>query len=314
MLKATEVKKQAKQLGADLVGICLTEILNANPPDPRWPQTPEKLWPDSRSVVVLAKRIPWGTFLAQGRTVRQYVPHLVMNQLDAVALELAYWLEEHGLHALPLPQQYTDTALKKGTYGPISLRHAAVEAGLGTLGLNLNLLTPEYGPRVYLTAVLVDEELQPDQRAREQLCLGPSCGRCLLACPADAVGYWSLDKRKCSRFAQQFGIAAIFNQLERLLSVSLAEERKNLLRSMEVVNFWQALRIGPGAYAGCLRCQEVCPVGEDYPVHLKTQQATIPEETEEKRQRLRSMQLREEAGEAASELEFSRRWVSASLD
>ena len=50
----------------------------------------------------------------------------------------------------------------------LSLPHAAVEAGLGTLGLNLQLLTPEFGPRVLLTAVLcsVDVALRPQDGDR----------------------------------------------------------------------------------------------------------------------------------------------------
>ena len=46
----------------------------------------------------------------------------------------------------------------------LSLPHAAVEAGLGTLGLNLQLLTPEFGPRVLLTAVLCSVDVTCDSK------------------------------------------------------------------------------------------------------------------------------------------------------
>ena len=40
---AEEVKSISRAAGADIVGIASAETLNAYPPDPRWPQTPEKL-------------------------------------------------------------------------------------------------------------------------------------------------------------------------------------------------------------------------------------------------------------------------------
>ena len=45
----------------------------------------------------------------------------------------------------------------------LSLNHAAVEAGMGTLGLNLQLLTPEYGPRVMLSAVMCTVDCEVDK-------------------------------------------------------------------------------------------------------------------------------------------------------
>lgn len=57
-LTAAWVKEKAYALGADLVGIASAANMNANPPDPKWPQTPERLWPECRSVIVVAKRMP----------------------------------------------------------------------------------------------------------------------------------------------------------------------------------------------------------------------------------------------------------------
>src|SRR5208282_3723611 len=54
-LNATLVKTRAKELGADLVGIASAAALNAFPPDPRWPQTPERISPYCKSVIVLVQ-------------------------------------------------------------------------------------------------------------------------------------------------------------------------------------------------------------------------------------------------------------------
>jgi len=42
---STLVKARARALGADLVGIASAATLDAFPPDPCWPQTPERISP-----------------------------------------------------------------------------------------------------------------------------------------------------------------------------------------------------------------------------------------------------------------------------
>ena len=45
-MDAADVKYIGKELGADLVGIASADVLNAHPPDPKYPQTPERIWPE----------------------------------------------------------------------------------------------------------------------------------------------------------------------------------------------------------------------------------------------------------------------------
>ena len=59
-MQAVDVKQLALDLGADLVGIASAKTLNAFPPDPRFPQTPERISPHVKSVIVLVHRIPVG--------------------------------------------------------------------------------------------------------------------------------------------------------------------------------------------------------------------------------------------------------------
>lgn len=307
-LDAATIKAKARALGADLVGIASAQRMNENPPDPRWPQTPGRLWSECRSVVVFAKRMPWGAFRSQDMVVKRTAPHHIMNRLDDMALDLTCFLEDNGVRAVPVPQQVTDTALKRGSYGPLSLRHAAVEAGLGTLGLNMMLVTPQFGPRVYVGAVLTDAELPADGPPPEAYCLGPQCGRCLLACPPDAIRHWGLNKAACSTNAQNAGISAFMGYLDRVLAAPSDEERFQLVHSMETVDLWQALRCGPGSYAACPRCFESCPVGEDYRAQIQEPHRHIPEATPEKRQRLQEMVAAEREDDHGL-LDHSRRWV-----
>jgi ferredoxin len=95
----------------------------------------------------------------------------------------------------------------------------------------------------------------------------------------------------------------------RLLHVDDVEKQIELLRSGDSFNLWQSLLRGVGAYTGCTRCVDVCPVGQDYASNLKEVQAEIPEATPEKAARLAEMKRRRAAGEPIEGLERSRRWI-----
>ena len=318
-LTSALVKAKAKEFGADLVGIASGAMLDVHPPDPRHPQTPTLVSPrDNRSVIVLAKRHLAGPARLKDWNERhkQYSAELTLSQLEEASLRLVYFLEdEGGAPALIIPPIHTDAARnysaynEGGTYGALSLVHAAVEAGLGTLGLNLMLLTPEYGPRVILTAVLTSAELEPDSRMTEPLCEGEGCGRCLLACPGDAVLQWGLDKKKCAPYASPHGFAHVVSHVGNVLRADTVEQKLELLRSGDSFNIWQTMLRGVGAYTGCTRCVDVCPVGQDYARLLADAHHDIPEATPEKQARLTEMQRKRTAGEKIEGRERSRRWI-----
>src|ERR1700716_1529830 len=205
-LDAAAVKRRAKELGA-IVAIASAATLNAFPPDPRWPQTPERISPYCKSVIVVAQRIPIGAFRCKSNVPVQYIDMLVLRKMDKGAYRLAEELETAGFPSLVVAAQETDWSYKRASYGRLSTRHLGVEAGLGTLGLEVNILTPEFGPRVYLTGVLTELELEPDRPLTEQVCIGESCSRCLHSCPADAVLHFGIDKRACATEAQEFGFS-----------------------------------------------------------------------------------------------------------
>ena len=278
---AAAVKRRALELGADLAGIASAETLNAFPPDPRWPQTPERISPYVKSVIVLVQRIPAGAFRAKTNVPVQYMDMLVLRKMDKVAYRLASELENAGHPTFVTAAQETDWNYKRASYGRLSTRHLGVEAGLGTLGLEVNILTPEFGPRVYLTGILTELELEPDQRITEQVCIGESCSRCLHSCPPNAVLHWGIDKRGCATEAQEFGFMTMLQFMERVIDAP-SSEKSQLLKTVDLFGFWQGLLRVVGSFGDCPRCLAVCPVGNDYHAHLAEMQKDIPEKTPEK--------------------------------
>ncbi len=308
-LDAPAVKAKAKDLGADLVGIVDCATLAANPPDPTAPQTPAGIFPTANSCIVLAVRMPTGQFLSDHRWAIAHTTAAVCRHLERLAYRLSFWLEDQGHASMQVIMDETSPELKRGSYGYLSFRHIAVEAGLGTFGLEANLLTPEFGPRVYLNAVLTELELVSDARITEQLCIGPSCGRCLECCPTDAVGQWTLDKRECGKAAMVNGLSAILQgPVKQLLREP--ETVASVMADSRTREQWEAVVRVAESFGVCPRCLEVCPVGGEYQQYLASEHRYIPENTRSKRERLAAMKPVDKRGETvAGNPPINRRFV-----
>lgn len=309
-LTAEQVKTQARALGADAVGIASAAVLNTHPPDPKFPQTPERISPEIKSVIAIVKRIPAGVFRTKRLECVQYMDQLVLREMDKVCMRVAQFLEENEAGAFPLASQETKWEFKRASYGYLSGRHVAVEAGLGTLGLEVNFLSPEFGPRCYTTAVLTTAELEPDHKLTRQVCIGETCSRCLYSCPADAVLQWGIDKRACSQFAQEFGYGVMLSHLQKFVHASEPDAQLHVLQTPQAYAVWQGILRVVGAFGDCPRCLEVCPVGEDYVQWLSDTHRDIPEKTQQKVNTAKQMQAeRKEKKDLPGLSLWNIRWV-----
>ncbi len=318
-LTAELVKDKAREFGADIVGIADGAAMNENPPDPTDPRRPSDITDyDADRVIVIGQRVSLGATRIQSWSDRhKYVnDELTIAGLEEVALDLVRWLEKNGYPALIVPPTHVDPWRYDGDPRahqklPLSLDHAAVEAGLGTLGLNLQLLTPEYGPRVILTAILSSIPVEPDRRVEEPLCLGPDCGRCLSACPGDAIGHWDRDWIACDTHRQPHGFKQVTEFLDEVIDETDPEMQKRMLRNEKSFYIWASILRGAGAVTGCRRCQDVCPVGADYEALLKDALDAIPEDTPDKRARLDALRGAEAAGDRGPGYAARKRWIGS---
>src|SRR6266540_3013071 len=309
-LTAAIVKAKARELGADGVGIADAAVLNAYPPDPAHPQIPARISPEIRSCVAFFKRIPAGAFRARDNACIHHVDQLVLREMDRVGYRIARFLETEGHWAFQTAAQETVWEMKNASYGSLSTRHVAIEAGLGTIGLELNLLTKEAGPRCYTTVVLTDAALEPDGKLTEQLCIDEPCSRCLYSCPPDAVQHWGLDKRLCATFAQEFGFSTIVRVFSAFVRGQDDEMKLRALAGHEWFGIWQGLLRVVGAFGDCPRCLEVCPVGDDYVKWLSDEHREIPEKNTQKVTLAKQMQADRKAGNDLPGLSaWNIRWV-----
>ena len=301
---AVDLKQKALEFGADLVGIADGKKMDEYPPFPDDPKKPSDITDhDADRVIVMARRLSVGTskIPAWNNRHKFYNDELAITALEETALELVLWLEKQGYPALIVPPTHVDPWKYDGDPNKhlsplLSMDHAAVEAGLGTLGLNLQLLTPKYGPRVMLIAVLTSAPVEADKPMQTPLCEGPKCGRCLSACPGDVIGQWDRDWENCDTYRNPHGFKQLTEFLGNVIDQTDTEQQKSLIRSEDSFNLWQSILRGAGAVIGCRRCQDVCPVGDDYELLLKEAVEIIAEETPEKTARLKNMVDGEDEG------------------
>ena len=184
-LEADRVKQFAREKGADLVGIASADRLESAPPKHR----PSDILPTARSIIVWAKPMPYGTIGFAPPTGYDNTMMELNSVLDQIAYEIAIWLEQQGATAVPIPadRPYWDyNPETRWGHGDISHKHAAVAAGLGLMGTNTLLVTPQFGNRVQLVSVLTDAELEPDQPLAGSPCPA-GCTLCVDVCPAHAI-------------------------------------------------------------------------------------------------------------------------------
>ncbi|MCM1566127.1 MAG: reductive dehalogenase [Dehalobacter sp.] len=208
------VKKAARFLGADLVGIA--------PYDDRWTYStwsrpnlkPFKL-PDGRteffptdpykfmkgevetfgqtvfdadwekyagfqpkSVVTMVFEMDYEAYRTAPSILHSAAPGKSYSNMGEVAFKVANFLREIGYYAIP---SGNDTGMSI----PI-----AVQAGLGEVGRAGQLITQKYGPRLRIAKVYTDLELVPDKPrsfgVREFCRL---CMKCADACPSQAISH-----------------------------------------------------------------------------------------------------------------------------
>ena len=265
--------------------------------------------PDAKSVIVLALRVPVASFRTREPEPYQMMNMMINRRLDKIARRLSERLERLEYFGLVMNNNSTDWDLKSGTYGHLSLRHLAVEAGMGTLGLGVNFMCVEFGPRVNLAVVVTDADLEPGKPMKEQLCIGDGCSRWLYACPTDAVLHFHIDKRQCSIEAQTTGFYGVANFFQTFLEAS-PEQREKILNSSQLLHFWQGLSRVWGCFGTCPRCTAVCPVGDDYHAFLAEPQRDIPENTPSRINKGNSYKkARQEGQEIPGLSDWNIRWV-----
>ncbi len=217
-MDAVSLKQRATELGTDLCGIAPVDRFAHAPAGFH----PTDILPGCQSVISLATRFPGSTLtLGKSQAAYTFVRHRVVDKMDRITFLLAEKLEAKGYAAIPVPSsdpyESWDPERRHGQ-GILSLKHAAVLAGLGKMGKNTLLVNRQFGNLLWLGAVLVDAPLAADPLAAYSTC-PDSCRICLDACPAKALDGISIEQKKCrdvsGKFSDGGGYVLAFNMCRK---------------------------------------------------------------------------------------------------
>lgn len=185
--QSREVVAAARKLGASLAGLASIAAVRESPAN----AADESIqWPNwAQSVLVLALSHPpndrpldWWD--GEGGTpgnrvlidISERLVRMLQQEWAVRAQQLPYHVEKGGLY----------------------LKDAAVVVGLGVIGRNNLLVTPEFGPRVRLRAVVLDAGWEGGEVLSDfapcEVCDGP----CLRACPQNAFAPGRYDRGRCN--------------------------------------------------------------------------------------------------------------------
>ena len=270
------IKTWITDQGIDLVGIADSRTLvTASPERPAL-----ALMPTAKSVIVFAVAHSLGAVCSPDIMLWTRNKMQTSRILDEVAERLGRDLEGQGFLSLPVsadkPVEIHKRDPETGEKFPqtrvvahLSHKHAAVSCGMGEIGRNNLLLTPEFGPHQRLCAVVTEAELEPDAMRDLNLCKG--CNRCVKACPSKALegqgyhvdpcfNYWTygFDRANPGRFGQWPGFVKMLLKHVKRRDV-MVEMGQTLITDVD----------------HCIECMRVCPVGERWkairPKHLPMQ-------------------------------------------
>jgi len=259
----SEIIEKAKEFGASLAGIASVEEVKNSPSHLIYGKLDEyktvgnietgEIWPDeivwpenAKSVIVIAvvhpKEEPELDWWRDGYSGGTQGNRILMS----INAKLSKWMEEEkGITSTKIPYHIE--------HGGIFLKDAAVLAGMGCIGKNNMLVTPEYGLRVRLRAMLTDVALPFTDPLDFDPC--KECDMpCQRVCPQKAFerNIYSEKKYGLARLPARTGVYS-----RHLCNVQMERDDK---KGEKIVVEGQD---EPGKLVKyCRRCELVCPVGK----------------------------------------------------
>lgn len=217
----------------------------------RFDQAPEAHHPacickDAKTVIVFAVAVPRGMLHSPDYHLyamhRTY--HTVYARLDELALELCNRIEaEADADAVPVPSYAPMKFHAMEPWGLLSLKHAAVNAGLGAFGRNGLVHHPVHGTMLRLGAVVTDAEFEGDPLNDKFPC-PERCGACRTACPSGAFN-------DAGQFAK---LTCLGHTIKHAIYPLALKDPQGLKHIERVIN-----TAGYNYWLACDECARVCP-------------------------------------------------------
>ncbi len=166
---------------------------------------PKALWKEAETIIVLGLQVLLPMLETTPSIIYTTLYETCNTELDQLAFQLCRMLNSRGHAAIFMPRDGYGhvSVLVDEPAASFSQVYAAKYAGLGTVGYNHTLLTPQYGPRVRFVSVLTSLKLPGSRLPKKQLCT--RCLMCARCCPTAAFdqdgkkAIGGMDKKACAQ-------------------------------------------------------------------------------------------------------------------
>jgi epoxyqueuosine reductase QueG len=186
------VEQARQEIGSDIMGVLAVDE-NSHPD---FLYAVKAFLPSAKACVVLGMEYGSETmnlikhpikYAGKTKTGELLAPHVnqLNKEIDQANYDLARLLKKQGYRSLALPSR--GLPFRPGQMkASLSYAHVAEAAGMGTIGTHSLLITPEFGTRTRLAALLTEAPLQTTRRV-DPVDDCTHCLDCVKICPVQAI-------------------------------------------------------------------------------------------------------------------------------
>ena len=180
MMEKEELKKFVKENGADLFGVA--DLRNYSNDFVK-----SKVEKGIDRGIVIGVRLSSEIFEdIEDHPTQEYYHHYRQANmlLDQIALKVTIYIQRKEYRAFPIPASQIKDWEKQTALA--SHKYLAFLAGIGWIGRNNLIVTPEYGAQVRLVSILTDLPIEYDSPMAQDC---GNCVKCIPVCPVKAISF-----------------------------------------------------------------------------------------------------------------------------
>ena len=209
-MNLTEIKKL-------IPNCCTVAKIDINKCQKNEKRSLEEFLPSAKSIIVLGHQIKdsreW--IWTQMESERENCTCIADLHTQGVIKEIKNHIKVEGSNSKIIPYP--------GVSG-VRFKKLAMKTSMGEIGDNFLFLHNEWGPWVHLRVLITDAEINNKQEnAIDEVCI--HCGKCIEACPANAISQNDFNKQRCRERQEQLNVSHSCEVCARICPIGETPEK-----------------------------------------------------------------------------------------
>jgi len=257
-LGAEDLRRLCLECGADGVGFVEVDRLSLADEHDAF----LRVYPRTRSLISIISRVNPEAVQSPVREIANEENHRTTKEISHIVVAIVRRLNTLGVRGLATPVGFPMNMDRwPGKIWEISHKPIAIEAGLGQMGINRNVINPRFGNHVLLDTILIDAEIDNyDQPIDFNPCF--NCNLCVAACPVGAIEPdGTFDFEACMTHNYHDFLGGFVQFVDAIADATNAADYRSRNTDAETASWWQSLSYGANYKAGY--CWAVCPAGDE---------------------------------------------------